>query len=256
MPKKFTLVDVARSTTVSGNQPLLPRDERELFSDPDICSTCHVRLSSRDAVPVNLENIKPGCALCRVLMQIVSEAFHQHNGSPQSARFVTEPLQDGRRHPLAGLGPYGANDLLLRLWYETRKSKLSHSSLVWITQLPIPDTQLPPNPTSIDYGHFRRLIDECIKSAHPQCTTDHSSGEMLVVRLIDCEQWKLVSAGNEPYVTLSYVWGAQSASDIPTTSTSSFPQTIEDSIAVTLAMGYKYLWVDRYCIDQDNKLEG
>jgi len=30
------------------------------------------------------------------------------------------------------------------------------------------------------------------------------------------------------------------------------PRTIEDSITVTKALGYRYLWVDRYCIPQND----
>jgi hypothetical protein len=33
------------------------------------------------------------------------------------------------------------------------------------------------------------------------------------------------------------------------------PATIEDTIQVVLELGLNYLWIDRYCIDQDNKLE-
>ncbi len=94
MPEKFTLADVRRLTTVSEHPPPLPEDERELLFDPDICSICDVRLSSQDAVPVDLENDKLDCALCRVLIQIASEGFRRYNSSPRSARFVTEPVQN------------------------------------------------------------------------------------------------------------------------------------------------------------------
>jgi len=33
---------------------------------------------------------------------------------------------------------------------------------------------------------------------------------------------------------------------------SRYPLVIEDALACTLAIGFKYLWVDRYCIDQEN----
>lgn len=71
-------------------------------------------------------------------------------------------------------------------------------------------------------------------------------------RLIDCEVRQLCDGGNKPYLCLSYVWGkihaAHGASDgsLP----ENLPQTIIDAITVTLNIGYRYLWVDRYCIDQ------
>jgi hypothetical protein len=30
------------------------------------------------------------------------------------------------------------------------------------------------------------------------------------------------------------------------------PATIQDAIEVTLSLGYQYLWVDKYCINQSN----
>ncbi|KAI9147192.1 hypothetical protein HJFPF1_13225 [Paramyrothecium foliicola] len=55
------------------------------------------------------------------------------------------------------------------------------------------------------------------------------------------------------YLALSYVWGStpQATVQIDTT-VSSLPQTIEDAITVTLALGKQYLWVDSICIDQSS----
>lgn len=45
------------------------------------------------------------------------------------------------------------------------------------------------------------------------------------------------------YIALSYVWGSTIA---VYGEASGLPATVEDSIAVTMALGYQYLWVDRY----------
>jgi hypothetical protein len=56
------------------------------------------------------------------------------------------------------------------------------------------------------------------------------------------------------YLALSYVWGSQKARAVHTgEKLSSLPQTIEDAIIVTLKLGFQYLWVDMYCIKQDNQ---
>jgi NADH:ubiquinone oxidoreductase subunit 4 (subunit M) len=34
---------------------------------------------------------------------------------------------------------------------------------------------------------------------------------------------------------------------------SQLPNTIKDAIAVTQQLGFRYLWIDRYCIDQQNQ---
>lgn len=91
------------------------------------------------------------------------------------------------------------------------------------------------------------------------------------VNLIDCQTRSIVTASGSsfpssmpPFVALSYVWGAQ-----PKTTTShrpaegsepsggngrllpkAMPAVIEDAIQVTQALGFRYIWVDKYCIDQ------
>ncbi|KAI1355540.1 heterokaryon incompatibility protein-domain-containing protein [Xylaria sp. FL0043] len=56
------------------------------------------------------------------------------------------------------------------------------------------------------------------------------------------------------YVALSYVWGrnndfstlTKGCLELPTL----LPRVIEDAILVTLSLGYRFIWIDRYCIDQ------
>ncbi|KAH8878595.1 HET-domain-containing protein, partial [Thozetella sp. PMI_491] len=48
------------------------------------------------------------------------------------------------------------------------------------------------------------------------------------------------------YVALSYVWGGSSNEE------TGFPRVVEDALQVCKELGYKYLWVDQYCIDQNN----
>ncbi|KAI0388304.1 heterokaryon incompatibility protein-domain-containing protein [Xylariaceae sp. FL0594] len=81
------------------------------------------------------------------------------------------------------------------------------------------------------------------------------------LQLIDCKTLS-VEGGDTgiPYITLSYVWGGnqQTAGGmvryvegrrlLP----EQLPAVIRDSIDVTLALGYRYLWVDKFCIDQNN----
>ncbi|KAK6954229.1 hypothetical protein Daesc_004195 [Daldinia eschscholtzii] len=50
------------------------------------------------------------------------------------------------------------------------------------------------------------------------------------------------------YVALSYVWG-QKGHD-PSKGLCDLPATIRDATEVTKRLGQRYLWVDRYCIDQ------
>lgn len=69
--------------------------------------------------------------------------------------------------------------------------------------------------------------------------------------VIDCVHQKIERLPSESqYVTLSYVWGSGSQETDATLR--NIPLTIRDSIAVVLELGLRYLWVDRYCIPQDD----
>ncbi|KAF4981493.1 hypothetical protein FDECE_17688 [Fusarium decemcellulare] len=52
------------------------------------------------------------------------------------------------------------------------------------------------------------------------------------------------------YVALSYVWGKESSSP---KNTNDFPSVVSDAISVTRDLGCRYLWVDRYCINQESE---
>ncbi|ORX93759.1 heterokaryon incompatibility [Clohesyomyces aquaticus] len=65
----------------------------------------------------------------------------------------------------------------------------------------------------------------------------------------------MASVGCE-LIALSYVWNASESAPSPgATILQDIPATIEDAITVTRQLGYSYLWVDQYCIDQTNPQE-
>lgn len=84
-------------------------------------------------------------------------------------------------------------------------------------------------------------------------------------RLIDVRQ-RCIAYAPSPctYFALSYVWGQEqnplqitkqnlATLQVPTALDSqSLPQTIEDALWLTSAMGVDYLWVDRLCVIQDS----
>ncbi|KAK0651135.1 heterokaryon incompatibility protein-domain-containing protein, partial [Cercophora newfieldiana] len=93
------------------------------------------------------------------------------------------------------------------------------------------------------------------------------------MRVIDCKSEHLTIRDYEPgdkYVALSYVWGQSppgatgpTKAIVPRGITKrmvlklpdDIPLTIRDAIEVTKALRYRYLWVDKYCIDQSNQEE-
>ncbi|KAL2070092.1 hypothetical protein VTL71DRAFT_14772 [Oculimacula yallundae] len=107
---------------------------------------------------------------------------------------------------------------------------------------------------SIDYSVVLEWMRLC-QHLHPDgCRPPYYKVSGL--KLIDCETRSIVSASNHKYVTLSYLWGDCERETLftgylPT----EVPETIEDALLVTQQLGFRYLWIDRYCINQSNASE-
>lgn len=110
-------------------------------------------------------------------------------------------------------------------------------------------------PDCIDFGRLKEWTTKC-RENHEACNTLKTLNALPGLRLIDCESRNVISAADKPYeyAALSYVWG-----DTPHDATATdgcieyLPATIEDAILVALKFGLNYLWVDRYCIDQNSE---
>jgi hypothetical protein len=113
------------------------------------------------------------------------------------------------------------------------------------------------HPSKIDYDLARSWINYCRFHHKSYCNQQSSTFATSIpgFKLIDCET-RQVSSHIErvDYVALSYVWGNACHA-----STRSLPKpasrTIEDAIIVTKTLGFRYLWIDRYCISQLNDAE-
>jgi len=103
------------------------------------------------------------------------------------------------------------------------------------------------------YDRIRNYISKC-QSSHgakgwPSCQTDDDMPLLVPLKVLDCQTRNIIKApSNCPYLSLSYVWGSNTSSFHGL----KYPATIEDAITVTLRLGYRYLWVDQYCINQNS----
>ncbi|KAK3485809.1 heterokaryon incompatibility protein-domain-containing protein [Neurospora hispaniola] len=128
-------------------------------------------------------------------------------------------------------------------------------------------------PDKVNYRLIREWLQLC-RSGHVLCDDFREADEIPGFQVIDCTTGNIVSfaslsgSGEQSqtppeYVTLSYVWGqglfegpvkikhpsnSQQRLSLPT----SLPLTISDTIQVVQRLGYRYLWIDRYCIPQDD----
>jgi hypothetical protein len=112
----------------------------------------------------------------------------------------------------------------------------------------------------VDLSLLKGWLEFCDKNHRTLCTKfDPRLPQGF--RVIDCLTrrivlWETVSR-QKSYIALSYVWGnhvedATASKDSPL---GALPATIEDAILLTTGLGYQYLWIDRYCISQDNRIE-
>jgi hypothetical protein len=84
--------------------------------------------------------------------------------------------------------------------------------------------------------------------------------EVKGMKVIDCDSEPptvQTYQHGKPYVALSYVWGKAGSDDFPPSTLvgENVPRTIKDAIKVTKDLGYSFLWIDNYCIDQKNDEE-
>lgn len=103
---------------------------------------------------------------------------------------------------------------------------------------------------------MRQWLDRC-----PQQHQSHCIGPDLIdlpgFEVIDCNTRRLVhGAKGAEFAALSYVWGSPPAQGVLPNRTilpNPFPEhVIEDALACALKLKIPYLWVDRYCIDQND----
>ncbi|KAK9776534.1 putative Heterokaryon incompatibility domain-containing protein [Seiridium cardinale] len=113
---------------------------------------------------------------------------------------------------------------------------------------------------NVDYQSISSWITYCQTHHTGVCVT--SSPLVPGLQLIDCAKRRIVKAkASYQYCALSYVWGSpgertrqQSISETreKLLLVSKLPQSLEDAIEVTKKLGFQYLWIDQYCIDQDD----
>lgn len=122
------------------------------------------------------------------------------------------------------------------------------------------------HPDSIDFGVLRAWIVHCQTHHSRVCKplgseeSQHPPGLMV----IDCKARMIIKAPeNCSYAALSYVWGTPTLGEVQCTNEAPrkgnlpdyLPSTISDTIQVVLELNLRYLWVDKYCIDQSDETD-
>ncbi|KAF2244106.1 HET-domain-containing protein [Trematosphaeria pertusa] len=111
------------------------------------------------------------------------------------------------------------------------------------------------DPQRPDFGLVKQWLNSC-RTHHVKTCGQAPDRIATALRVIDCKTRKLCMAPPGcPYIALSYLWGNTATSEEshpPEVLPSQVPKTVEGAIAVALALEIPYLWVDRYCINQND----
>ncbi|KAK3400768.1 heterokaryon incompatibility protein-domain-containing protein, partial [Sordaria brevicollis] len=122
---------------------------------------------------------------------------------------------------------------------------------------------LPVIDTSVNYPLLRRWIEGC--EGHSICQKTPLDFEPTrgrkrpPIRGINCTTRRIeMIADDDTYLALSYVWGNMSLPAVNGEENNrSLPATairvVEDAMMVVKELGHRYLWVDQYCIDQNDE---
>lgn len=117
-----------------------------------------------------------------------------------------------------------------------------------------------PVPAFIDAKIANGWLHYC-QSNHSLLCGSVESHSVSGLRLIECATHAIREAESDmSYAALSYVWGSPGKIDTKVRCTrdnirllpAKLSPVITDAINVTMALGFQYLWVDKFCIDQDN----
>lgn len=118
---------------------------------------------------------------------------------------------------------------------------------------------IPPSFTTHKALHW---LNYC-KSHHQRLCGVHPV-QVQGLKLINCETFTVVPARSAiPYAALSYVWGSSNTGRCGNNTGTkdraalprALPRVVKDAISVVQLLGLRYLWIDKYCIDQDNLVE-
>ncbi|KAK2668424.1 Heterokaryon incompatibility [Fusarium oxysporum f. sp. vasinfectum] len=108
------------------------------------------------------------------------------------------------------------------------------------------------DPANVDFEAVKRWLAHCAGVHGELCNPGEGKRSLPKgLAVINCTTRKLepLPTGVK-FAALSYVWGDSASTNESYSSSSVFPQTIEDAITVALQVGINFLWVDRYCVPQ------
>ena len=229
---------------------------QDLQIGTDLEQRCEVRYGT--IATITIPSLDSHCNLCQQFRAV----FNIANDS--STQLLLRSEFDLSRQAFTILderGTYYGQYLCIHLQHSRQDIRLLPAHGLFKKDYPSRSETIHPlgnfiNPTLPDLELARQWLRTCRESHASSCMT--SSPQTNLLRLIDCRSRQLVEATHDQrYICLSYVWGCDAAEE-PTAQAALpdiVPKTVEDAMFVAINLDIPFLWVDRYCIDQDNVQE-
>lgn len=111
-----------------------------------------------------------------------------------------------------------------------------------------------------DFDQIRKWLNICLEKHSGTCTTKFRDpgAKLECIDVDNCDGMKPTAIGNsEKYLALSYVCAeAENVTLQQAGRGVILSQSIQDAMAVTRALGFRYLWIDAYCINQEDRVGG
>ena len=253
-----------------------PSSSNKLLNSDGVCEKCATipwdalfaqeESSSSGELEFAFEGIsdeKAKCRTCQFFVDVLSILYYS---SGHGESFII------RRCPGADLN-FGFRSAFLRC-YLKRSPNVPSPSFVVVTRsqstvieehleqllsrcqfpkYPLTNTVVRPGqvlyPGDVNVALLKRWIDVCDGEHGHHCRPRAING-LANLRVIHCAQKCIVAAPPAcRFAALSYVWGRSDKMDdsnSPDILPNILPRTVEDAITIVLALGYDYLWVDRY----------
>lgn len=211
------------------------------------------------------------CDLCRFFLDFVPK----YKGDYKQHIRLFSRIQTFSHHPdhstLNALPPSRFLSVLRensRLTYDASILTEIIQSGIWVyIPIDLPSSPSPTihsvNPVSVDFKLLESLIAQC-QGFHALCNKIEDRHSLPYIYLIDCTEERVIrDYSSQKYMALSYVWGSSFQARSQTALGTNLPEdsfsfdaaslTIRDAVRVVRNLGRKYLWVDRYCINQDDE---
>ncbi|KAH7116543.1 heterokaryon incompatibility protein-domain-containing protein [Dactylonectria estremocensis] len=196
------------------------------------------------------------CPLCNFLLDMIP-VEERDTCDALSILRITQYLRTGSTNatPLDAPTTTARTTLRIHTRMDRNSSRTSSYKLglyerPFVNYSKAPETPVLVNQHKVDYSALREWHDRVQKIQREKMET-------FPVSVIDCQTRKIVPVnGPCDYIALSYVWGPTVAEPSQGSSLPArLPRTVEDAMIVVRELGLRYLWVDRYCLDQSKAAE-